>query len=256
MSVTTPKKPLDMDKHIGLEIELLSPYSRFKVIEILSKSPLAKGIQVKDDSSIVADEDYDDFDCSDCGYLWDTYVDKKSKQIRCDGCGKNLGRAKGNFLATEDHELNIIFKEKDLSWAMKEIKKILTKIKAYTNDSCGLHVHIDMRTRNPEQSLVRLIEAQKYLFKLVKEDRHHNSFCRETPKGTTLYSGVDRHSAINPNAYREHETIEVRMHHGSVDAREIYWWIKSLLCVINGKQPGVQLKRYAQKQTARMKKAA
>lgn len=255
MSVTSPKKPLDLDKHIGLEIELLSPFKRSKVISILNKSPLKNNIQVKNDGSIQRSALNERYICRNCTHNCDNHIHANGA-VRCHICNNVIAKSNEESSAIEPHELNIIFKEKDLVKTMKQLSSLLKELKAQVNKSCGLHVHIDMRQRSPYTCFANLVKAQDYLFTLVKKERMNNIYCKKVKADAELNSPVDRHSTINPNALLEHGTIEIRMHHGTTDVKEIYWWIKNLICVAEGKKPGVLITKYAKKQSEAMKKAS
>jgi phosphoenolpyruvate synthase/pyruvate phosphate dikinase len=49
------------------------------------------------------------------------------------------------------------------------------------------------------------------------------------------FEAGERHLAINTESLEEHRTIEIRLHHGTVNVKEIYSWVKYLTSLIKGK---------------------
>jgi hypothetical protein len=256
MSLTDPKRPECIDKHIGLEVELLSPFDRATCIKLLTKCSIANCIQIKNDGSITRDG-LEEVYCKTCDHICEQHTrDPISKTILCHLCGKFLTKDTSNNEAIYPHELNILFKEKDLPKVIGELASIFHTLKAYVNNSCGLHVHLDMRSRDPYACFERLVESQDMLYKLVKKDRRKSDYCRRVPKGSTFDEWPHRNSSINPTAFRKHQTIEVRLHHGTTSVKEIFWWVKSLVSIVEGKKLGVALNKYITTQTEAMKKAS
>lgn len=131
----------------------------------------------------------------------------------------------------EAMELRCLVQEKELNEVLIKLGKVLKIAKCKVNESCGLHVHLDMRYRDMEACYAKLVKFQKIMYGLVGEDRWFNDMCE--------YSGPSnkdsRYTAINRTSYNRHKTIEVRLHHGSVDVKEIGNWIQLLLKAINSK---------------------
>ena len=107
-----------------------------------------------------------------------------------------------------------------------------------TDASCGLHVHLDARDLSSDQ-LLRVVYAYRKSYmlwkKFVTRGRSDNSMC-----GTPQYSCADVRSAehfedlaetsdrfefLNLRAYICHSSIEIRLYHGSLNAREICNWV-------------------------------
>lgn len=100
---------------------------------------------------------------------------------------------------------------------------------AYVNNSCGTHVHFDMRHVNEETALLygaRLGKVVPALRMLLPPSRRDNRFCIadintiEGPK-----TGAARYAFINMKAYSKYKTIEVRGHSGTLNASKILNWI-------------------------------
>jgi Putative amidoligase enzyme len=134
----------------------------------------------------------------------------------------------------DDCELRILLPEKQLSSGLKKLGKLLKKDQFGVNDTCGLHVHLDMRNRDVEKCYERLIKFQDVLFGMVDCDRWDNEYCMYT----NVHNMKQRYVAINKDdAYRQHKTIEVRLHHATLDVKRIEQWIKLLLNVISTNTP-------------------
>jgi len=129
----------------------------------------------------------------------------------------------------QDYEFRLLVKEKELVKVLSRFQKLLKAGKFGVNDSCGLHIHIDMRRRNMEQSYNKLIKFQDLLFGMVKDTRHQNMYCEYV----TRFNEMNRYTAINKLAYAKHKTLEVRLHHGTLNTKAIENWINLLLKIIN-----------------------
>jgi Putative amidoligase enzyme len=129
------------------------------------------------------------------------------------------------------HELRILSKEREMPRIIKQVCKILHG-KTSVNKSCGLHVHLDMRKRNPDMAYANLFSSQALLYAMCPKTRLTNNFCKPANsyyKMTTMGGGDDRYRGINPTAFQRHKTIEVRIHSGTVNAFKIINWVKLLV---------------------------
>ena len=118
---------------------------------------------------------------------------------------------------------------------ISEFCGLLAKIKAVVNDSCGLHVHLDMRAFDipgVQFRFINLVKSQKYLQGMVTDARRVNHFCLPT-RTLDPFTQHGRYYAINGSAYAKYTTLEIRLHHGSLDHIEITNWITLLLDIIN-----------------------
>ena len=114
-------------------------------------------------------------------------------------------------------------------YLMEHIAYVLPHVKEHTgwmNKKCGLHVHLGVDDMDSTQrdNVVRWWRFFEHLmFAMVSPNRRSNGFCR---------MGVDRHqrySALNVSAYDRHKTFEVRLHHGTLDVKELQGWCAMLL---------------------------
>jgi hypothetical protein len=126
---------------------------------------------------------------------------------------------------------------------LEKVCLILNSFGAKTNRSCGLHIHLDHRlelNRNPMVSFNNLFYIQDVMFKLSKPYRRRCGFCDKVSSNSIFdFSGYgydNRYNSINANAMEHHQTIEVRVFHGTTDFDEICHFINLLLGTINLKK--------------------
>ncbi len=129
------------------------------------------------------------------------------------------------------YELRILIPEHELVEVFERITRLFRTAEIKTNDSCGLHVHLDMRNREFKKSFNRLVSFQDVLFGVVNKNRWNNRFCLYTVDSPLN----GRYRAINKHSYLRHKTIEVRLHHGTADTKKILKWINLLLVAVNSK---------------------
>lgn len=202
------KSPKTGIQYIGIEIECFAKISRVSLQKLFFKNDLEEYVMIGDDSSISPpeNEDYQDV-------FWHTF------------------------------ELRLLIPQTNLSAILKRFGRVFRIARLKVNESCGLHVHLDMRQRDVDNCFQKLLNFQDALFAVVNKDRWNNSYCRRT--GVTERR---HHMAINMMAYEEHETLEIRMHHGCIDTDQIEKWIRLLLNVIQAKDvPTVTSKKVALK---------
>lgn len=198
--IQTPKKPANEFKsnYVGVELELFCKLDRAALLKRFIEARLAGYIYVKDDGSL---------------------------------------RPENNYYP---HEVTILCKQSDVKEIIPRIIKVLRskECDAAVNNSCGMHIHIDVRNRDPYVAYDRLVRGLPLLTRLVPKDRINNRYCltNDTPKLSSYYrdglveNGViagrdERYKAINPMSVQSHRTIEVRLHSGTVNAKKIINWI-------------------------------
>ena len=121
------------------------------------------------------------------------------------------------------------------------------KDRAYVNNSCGTHVHFDMRgfkREDVERFGDRLACAVPALKKILPKSRRHNDNCHDIINsiegaGDDFDFGYtdDRYCFVNMQAYNQHKTIEVRGHAGTINARKILNWIRICERIMSSKKP-------------------
>ena len=134
----------------------------------------------------------------------------------------------------EGHELQVLAPEKDIKLVITRVCEVLNRTAAGVNTSCGLHVHLDMRHRNAHQVYTQLFQTQPALYSLVPQHRRDSIYCVPNEKPHFAYAA--ERFGINTNALREHGTLELRMHAGTVNAEQINHWISILLAIVKTKK--------------------
>lgn len=152
--------------------------------------------------------------------------------------------------------------------AKKEISKagtIFKRNKSYIDNKCGYHLHLDCSYLNYDQVLSFLrfcLSVEESVFSLVSNSRRNNIFTKYLPKfSDSLLPEVRNLTALqllmwyknnvtnnkfnwcNLKSFFLRNTIEIRVHHGTVDKIEINNWIelwtKLLKYVANGNLPDI-----------------
>ena len=135
-----------------------------------------------------------------------------------------------------NYELRLCAPETEIVDVVRRACAALASVGAKVNKTCGLHVHLDCRARNPRIAGQRLVKAMPWLYAIVAPSRRSNQYCARVNRLPARQDG--RYHAVNVTAaYARHRTIEVRLHHGTVDAGKITAWIKLLLAIVNTVPP-------------------
>lgn len=188
-----PKKPTDNRSHyVGIELEFTSKVERTQLGLKLFKAGLVDYCELKDDGSLRP---------------------KKEEH---------------------GYEIAALFKESNFSKYLKKLCLVLEDVKAEVEGRrCGLHVHIDVRRRKKDVVYHNLVSCQSLFMKMVPEPRRNNEFCLtvNSKKFPTKFTGGrhERYKAINASAFYRHSTLEVRLHEGSVDFKDIRNWVSLLI---------------------------
>lgn len=197
--------PRAKSKHVGVELECFLPnkISREALVYEFINNGIETGLDVKGDGSINPPSGY------------------------------------------RGHEIAITAPEKDIVKKVTKVCQILKKLKGSVNKSCGLHVHLDTRTRDKEKVYKSLVDKLPTLSKMVAKHRLKNRYCVPNgPYNTT----VDHDYSYEPtyeyepnmggkynaiNGCTEYDTVEVRLHEGTLDNKKINKWIKTLTKIVN-----------------------
>jgi len=205
--IQTPKKPAKQFKnnYIGIELELFCKLDRPNLLRKFVEARLAGYIYVKDDGSL---------------------------------------RPENNYYP---HEVTILCRQDDVKDIVPKIIKVLRSpdCDAAVNNSCGMHIHIDARNRDPIVMYDRLVRALPLLTKLVPKDRTTNRYCMYNTCSDLKSYYIDgkiengptnreqRYHAINPVSIASHKTIEVRLHSGTLNAEKIINWIDICTSIVD-----------------------
>lgn len=188
--VNSIKLPASVDRYVGIEMEIVSKMDATGLSTALAMSGLENYVNLAADGSIQ--------------------------------------RSTGYPFA---HELRILSKEKEFPRVIKQVCKIL-RGKSSVNKSCGLHVHLDMRKRNPDMAYANLFASQALLYAMCPKTRLTNNFCKPAnayAKMANASQTADRYYGINAAAFTRHQTIEIRIHSGTINAFKIINWVKLLI---------------------------
>lgn len=192
--INAPKKPkTDKDNYVGIELECFSTKTIEEMKTAFIKAGLKGFVNIATDSSIRPEV-------------------KRNQAM----------------------EIRVCVMEKDLDTVFARIMKVVEDNDCKVNASCGTHVHLDMRNRNPELAYSNLYKSQDLMLALQPEERRRNTYCvpNTTPEIALKDFGQNqRRSAINATAYPKHKTIEIRLHHGTVDYPTLNHWIKFLVAI-------------------------
>jgi hypothetical protein len=134
-------------------------------------------------------------------------------------------------------EVRVLLEQHRYGPSLWNVCASLAEMGARINAKAGLHVHLDCRNsvRNRESVFARLSAAEEFLFSCVSPSRRKNEYCQRKdlscgcgdPNCSDRQLSWDHHSAINCSEY--YDTIEVRMHQGTVEYEKIANWIELLV---------------------------
>jgi len=130
-------------------------------------------------------------------------------------------------------ELCIVAPEDKINSVLEKACDVLNDIDAATNDSCGLHVHLDARNRNKKLLFHNLVKCQDLLFRMTNSTRRSNRYCEKQTSPEWDSAPSSHYSAINKGAYDKHRTIEIRMHQGTVNFSDVKRWVLFLNKIAN-----------------------
>lgn len=166
------------------------------------------------------------------------------------------------------HEIRCLIPQMELNSVIKKVCNILEMFGSKANNSCGLHVHLDMRKRKVAECYTKLVDNLPTLKTMVAEHRVNgrvynkmnktNNFeyaSKGKPQIMVMPESKDvtgvitpeykyeirankepRNSAINPHSYKKHKTLEVRLKEGTVDSKDITKWVNKLVKIVDNKK--------------------
>lgn len=129
-------------------------------------------------------------------------------------------------------EIRIVAPESKINQIVIDVCSVLSQFNSIVNTSCGLHVHLDCRNKEPREVFNRLYRFQTFLYNLNPKSRLKNQYSKRT-NNRNFNQRSSRYQGINPHSYRRHRTIEVRIHAGTVNATKINHWVKILTRIVN-----------------------
>jgi hypothetical protein len=201
------KTPPTDEHYVGIEIEFIARASESDIAKDLRKRELDCWVTRHYDGSV--DKDGIEDECRFCS-------NDMQDECECD---------------YHTHELCVLVRQTEVSSVVTELCQYLDSIDAQVNSSCGMHVHLDMRGRNVKHAFSNLVASQEFLFAMQPPSRHQSTYCLPV-KGRAYRVTKSKYYAINSLAMEEHNTLEVRMHSGTVDATKIINWVNLLVAIV------------------------
>jgi len=194
--------PTTDEEHIGVEIECYGSMSRTRLRRMIYADRILSGkVHIGYDISVIPD---------------------RGDQMR--------------------YEIRILCTKRSRRKMVNRVMALLTNYGCCVNNTCSIHVHLDMR--NVTQLRMRtvffnLVRCSEFLFNLQRSHRRDSDYC--TRNNYTTYCETimkergedDRRRAINAQAYNKLSTLEIRLHHGTLDANEVNVFIDLLTKVKN-----------------------
>ena len=117
---------------------------------------------------------------------------------------------------------------------VRKVCRVLRDWGAFSNDSCGFHVHHEIdRSLNTKKLNQFFFSHQEALFSIIKRDRETNDYCRplresDINRSPDDYGGDSRRNnrriALNLEPF-SYGHIEFRLHHGTTRFAEIANWV-------------------------------
>lgn len=130
-------------------------------------------------------------------------------------------------------EVRVLLQEENWFEPLSEILKVITGLGFTVDHRCGTHVHLDMRNRDIKRVYKNFFFTQSFLRRFLTKDRKKNTYCKLNTKPEFTADERDRFQGINVQAYHKYQTLEIRMHQGTLKIDELGPWIKMLLRVAN-----------------------
>lgn len=227
LEMTKYKKPLNNERHFGIEFEAFFHFTKEDTKVII--------MDYEDD---YYDDDYSYSKIRNEGlvqiakYAIKLGIDKYIT-IKDDGSLEPDWDDSGYFSI----EMCVCVPESQLDFVLKALGKIFKKFKV--NDTCGLHVHIDGRKIDPSKVFSNLVLFQDLIYDMNPEDRKHSEYCRKvltTKLNANQYHWNAHYDAINSDALRQHQTIEVRIAEGSVNVKDVKRYTSLLKAIVDAKE--------------------
>lgn len=226
---------VDLGDWVGVEIECFLPGEEGR---IECDSCCGRGVHdIIDDDGNETGETYDCDDCGGTGYVdGDDMVSAFKDRLRQLNTTRVTVKGDGSLNSSDGVgiEVTVLYNAKRGHDPLKRVLDVLNEFSAYVNDTCGLHVHLDMRhvardfsgnQLNREVTKIgeRIGACLPVLKHLVPESRRSNTYCKLDVAKVT---GGDRYYAVNCTAFEKFKTIEVRLHSGTCDFKKISNWIE------------------------------
>jgi hypothetical protein len=180
------KQPKTAEEYIGIEIETMLPNTNMLTRSLL---PYINNVEIKQDRSLKRTNNTEPVNA--------------------------IGR-----------EFAILLKRSEIETKLPRIVKAIKAAGGYVNDSCGLHVHLDMRNRNSEIVAKNLVNRLDDIWRMCSPKRLTNKYCLDNRSNALPASA--RYYAINKQALEKYGTIEIRTKESTLDVNDILNYINNL----------------------------
>lgn len=124
---------------------------------------------------------------------------------------------------TNGHEVRALLVRREMEPRLFRLCHVMRAHDLKVNASCGMHIHLDQRgeSKDTVTKRARVMDAWLcQLQELVPASRRANNYCRFG------VSATDRYRAVNLTAFGKYQTLEIRLHSGTVDYTKILAWIR------------------------------
>jgi len=208
------KKPKTNVNHVGIELEFISKFDKYQLAQYLLKEDVQEYVHLLDDGSLRKEKDFP----------W-------------------------------MHEITILAPE-DIVYVVLEsvLKAINTDGGSKVNWRCGVHVHLDMRSRDRKKAFHNLQKAQRIMYAMNPKSRVDGTTSKgdkddcysrrveiedldamfeQVNQDTQRDERLSRYYGINVKALDKHGTLEVRIHSGSINFQKVSNWVKILVAIVN-----------------------
>ena len=146
------------------------------------------------------------------------------------------------------HELVFCRPRKGFEDCLAKLCKFLKDMDAVVNNTCGLHMHLDMRGKKEKEveSLAMDLESHMpFVANMVAPhrtvDNNHARFCLPG------LSWENRYHRVNLAAFRRHYTLEIRLHQGEVDYLPIINWVHLMESLLGHRPISQKMKQWIAK---------
>jgi hypothetical protein len=107
----------------------------------------------------------------------------------------------------------------------ESVLKKMTTSGAGVNNTCGNHVHLDMRNRSQQSAMRTATKVRDaintWAHRTVSFNRSHNHYC-----GIDREHQGNRYTAVNTQCYSEHQTIEIRLGMPTLNYYKLKYWCR------------------------------
>jgi hypothetical protein len=144
----------------------------------------------------------------------------------------------------------------------RTVTRALSAAGATVNRTTGLHVHVGADSFATDESdrlngIALFVEnwytAHGAIGAMVAKSRLNNHFCKaltiqeadrlaeSVRNGDISNGGRGRYYSLNLDSFARHSTVEVRLHHGTLNASKITGWVDFITAMANASKDGVRL---------------